>query len=422
MSNIKSFFTTGGTIGGTAGALPVLLSGMLATSAIGSVYIWSVFILPLEKEFGWTRSDISFVFALAMVFFSLGIIFCGWLLSRFPINRVMLLGVFLLPGAYLASSFCSNVYAMYFIYGMIGGTGMGVVYNTILYTCNLWYLKDFGSISGTLQTCLGLSSLALGSLVAALIDMYGWRWALRIVFALSAAALVPAAFFMRQPPAELVKKELEQTDVAESAPDAGDLTWRQMVKTPAFMKFWLMRVFLLSCGIGMIGSAVPLAIELGQSPSRAVFAMGVLSFCNAIGRVALGMVWDKIGPRRTMVLNNSLFLLSFVLLCTATLYGFSFLVLPAFALAGFSYGGVTLIGVSFTRTFFGSKYFAANYGLSTTAMVAASFIGPYIMSRIKTSMGSYDAAFGVFLCFSAGGLLCALFTKKPKETFAAARK
>ena len=61
--------------------LPVV-GGMLMNLALGSLYAWSVFVLPLEKEFGWTRTDTSWVYTIAVICFAATFIGAGRLQDK----------------------------------------------------------------------------------------------------------------------------------------------------------------------------------------------------------------------------------------------------------------------------------------------------------------------------------------------------
>ena len=60
----------------------VVVGGVSMNLALGSLYAWSVFVLPLEKEFGWTRSQTSWVYTIAVVVFASTFVLAGRIQDR----------------------------------------------------------------------------------------------------------------------------------------------------------------------------------------------------------------------------------------------------------------------------------------------------------------------------------------------------
>ncbi|MDR2006870.1 MAG: MFS transporter, partial [Acidaminococcales bacterium] len=176
---------------------------------------------------------------------------------------------------------------------------------------------------------------------------------------------------------------------------------------------WAIRLIIVAGGIGLIGHAVPAALELGVSYETAVLSLGILSFANAFGRMLCGLSWEYMGFRKTMLLSSVLFIAAFFILSAAYSFSSSFAVVFACGLCGLSYGSVNLIGVSFTRDFFGMKYFSENYGLVTTPMLLSSFIGPYLMGEIKMSTQYYYYSFAIFVFLGLLSLILVMLIKKP---------
>jgi len=102
--------------------LPVI-GGVLMNLALGSLYAWSVFVLPLEKEYGWTRAQTSWVFTIAVVCFALSFVVAGRIQDlKGPRVCAMLGGVFLSAGFVLAS-WTTSLVGLYLSFGLIVGLG-----------------------------------------------------------------------------------------------------------------------------------------------------------------------------------------------------------------------------------------------------------------------------------------------------------
>src|SRR5512140_1757529 len=81
-----------------------VVGGLLMNLALGSLYAWSVFVAPLEKEFGWKRADTSGVFGWAVVVFALSFILAGRLQDKIGPFKVSLAGCILLTAGFLLSA------------------------------------------------------------------------------------------------------------------------------------------------------------------------------------------------------------------------------------------------------------------------------------------------------------------------------
>ena len=98
-----------------------VVGGILMNLALGSLYAWSVFVLPLEQEFGWKRADTSWVYTIAVVCFALTFVLAGWLQDiKGPKIPAFTGGVLVSLGFFLAS-FTTSLLTLYIFFGVIVG-------------------------------------------------------------------------------------------------------------------------------------------------------------------------------------------------------------------------------------------------------------------------------------------------------------
>src|SRR5580700_7440992 len=102
-----------------------LLGGLLMTLALGTLYAWSVFVTPLEHEFGWKRAQTSTVFTLAVVTFAASFLLAGRLQDRFGPFWLSVTGSLLITLSFFLFAHTSNLYFLFFSYGVLGGVGNG---------------------------------------------------------------------------------------------------------------------------------------------------------------------------------------------------------------------------------------------------------------------------------------------------------
>src|SRR6266487_4080670 len=96
-----------------------VVGGVLMNLALGSLYAWSVFVAPLEKEFGWKRTDTSLVFTIAVVTFALTFILGGRLQDRRGPRPAALIGAVLVALGFFLTSLTASLTFLYVVFGVI---------------------------------------------------------------------------------------------------------------------------------------------------------------------------------------------------------------------------------------------------------------------------------------------------------------
>src|ERR1700674_5610768 len=94
-----------------------VLGGVSMNLALGTLYAWSVFVAPLEKQFGWKRADTSMVFTIAVVVFALSFVVAGRIQDRFGPLFCSLVGGILVSLGFFLCSYTSNLAYLYVCFG-----------------------------------------------------------------------------------------------------------------------------------------------------------------------------------------------------------------------------------------------------------------------------------------------------------------
>jgi hypothetical protein len=108
----------------------VVVGGVSMNLALGSLYAWSVFVLPLEKEFRWTRAQTSWVYTIAVVTFASTFVLAGRIQDRRGPRPCALAGALLVSVGFFAASFTASLWFLYLAFGIIVGAGNGFGYAT----------------------------------------------------------------------------------------------------------------------------------------------------------------------------------------------------------------------------------------------------------------------------------------------------
>src|SRR5436190_22550516 len=94
-----------------------LCGAVLMNLALGSVYAWSIFVLPLEHDFGWTRAQTSWVFTILMVTTTACVVVAGRMQDRIGPRVGALVGAASIALAYFLASFTSTLPFLYLTFG-----------------------------------------------------------------------------------------------------------------------------------------------------------------------------------------------------------------------------------------------------------------------------------------------------------------
>src|SRR5216110_3775431 len=153
----------------------VVAGGISMNLALGSLYAWSVFVLPLEKEFGWTRAQTSWVFTIAIVTFALTFILAGRIQDRLGPRPCALIGALLVSIGFFLASMTTSLIFLYVVFGLIVGAGNGFGYATPIPVASKWFPDKRGLIVGLMVGAYGASSAILIPVASKLMVSIGWR-------------------------------------------------------------------------------------------------------------------------------------------------------------------------------------------------------------------------------------------------------
>jgi MFS transporter, OFA family, oxalate/formate antiporter len=361
--------------------------GIVLFLFLGLLYAWSLFIAPLEKDFGWTRAQTSLIFTISIIFFCLGGIAGGFITGRKSPGFTILISAILLLCGFAASSQINSLIGIYITYGVISGFGIGLSYNAVISTVTRWFPEKPGVISGFLLMGFGLGAMLLGSTANTLIKAIGWRETFLVLGVAFGIVVFIGSRLLVLPPSDYVfPKSVAR---AKGADIVGmEIDSSLMLKRPTFWKYLVWSVLSTAMGLALIGHAAPFAIDLNGKEWVAL-VVGLFSVCNGLGRVSLGAICDRIGLKKTMTIINTTYLTAIALLIAAAVSKSIPLLLVGFMVTGLSYGGVPTMNTVFANSFYGKKYFPQNLGLVNTSLIGAAILGPYVAGTLRTASGSY---------------------------------
>src|SRR5580658_5633592 len=176
-------------------------AGFLMQMSLGAVYAWSVFRIPLTKQFHWTISQVTLTFTICV--FVLGIsAFVGglWLNKKGP-RIVAMTGGFLYGlGVYLASYSADKLWWLYLSYGLIGGIGLGFGYIVPVAVLVKWFPDRRGLITGIAVGGFGAGALVTAPVATRLIQSVGVLQTFAYLGVAYLIVTMATGFFMQNPP------------------------------------------------------------------------------------------------------------------------------------------------------------------------------------------------------------------------------
>ena len=392
----------------------IAIAGVFFQIALGAVYAWSVFRVPLAKQFGWSISEVTLTFTISIFLLGVSAFFGGLWLNRKGPRVVALTGGALYGLGVFLASFSHDLWWLYLSYGFIGGIGLGFGYIVPVAVLVKWFPDRRGLITGIAVGGFGAGALITAPVATRLIQSVG---VLNTFAYLGIAYLIVTAiagWFMQNPP-DGWKPEGWTPSALQTSQRAGhDYTLGEALKKWQWWALWLL-LFLNTCaGISVISQEAPIFQELTKVSAVVAGGMvGVASLGNAVGRVFWAWVSDLITRRATFFV---MFLLQVVLfwffpniVSASLMTTVTFVVLMC-------YGGGFGTMPAFTADYFGPKNVGPIYGLMLTAWGFASAFGPLFIAHMRETTGSYSGALRVIAGVMAVSTLLPVIVRPPRAS------
>src|SRR5437899_10134142 len=180
----------------------IALAGVFMQLALGAVYAWSVFRVPLAKQFGWSISEVTLTFTLSIFVLGVAAFFGGlWLNRKGPRVVAITGGALYGLGVFLASSSAHRLWWLYLSYGVIGGIGLGFSYIVPVAVLVKWFPDRRGLITGIAVGGFGAGALVTAPVVTRLIASVGVLPTFLYLGVAYLIVTVICGFFMQNPPA-----------------------------------------------------------------------------------------------------------------------------------------------------------------------------------------------------------------------------
>lgn len=373
-----------------------LLLGTIAMCFYGLMYTWTVFSETVQRDLGCNASQFNTVFSLCLMSYALGGVISGFVYGRVNYRLSMMTASAMIGVGLLGSSLMRDVWYLYGLYGILFGVAGGFSYKTLLTSMLSWYPERPGFASGTLLMGVGLTAFALNVPTSYLIQLAGWRLALRcqgglaLLFSMIAALLVT-------PCGQL--KNVANAGARVNEEDM-DYTVGRMLREVRFYDFFLWSVLLLATCTTISGNSAAIARTFGIRPTVAAAFTMIISLFNASGRVFFGVIYDKKGRKLAMRLSMCFYVSGLTTLFAALMTGNLICLGVAFVAIGICFGSVPSIVSTYILKTFGRKHYPENFSVQGTYTFFSSFIGSSLLSVFLTRYDNYLLALRFLLVYA----------------------
>lgn len=392
---------------------------LIMAAAWGIVYnCSSLFIDPISDELGFSRSQINATMTIRAAC-QMGVsLFAGKIFKRFDIKGVMKVASIVLVVSFFTFSFAVSLWSFYLItfISSISITLIAIIPLSII--ISNWFDEKKGTALGIAFMGSGVGGMVFSSLTGIWIEAYGWRVAYQILALSMGVIIIPSIFFI----IKLYPREKGLQPVGVSKESAESFAAKEnfgvtLAEAMKSVKFWalnLSSILLFIMINGLMMNVAPHLRNIGYSITYSANVVALIMATLAVGKVALGKLFDSIGIKWTTMIACLSSLLAIVGLIFAE-YTWALLVVIIFAGLGSAYA--TIANSVLTVELFGKKDYNAILGFLSAIAAIGSVVGPIITGVLYDASGNYYSSYQVLIVFGliATLLYWIIFTKKDSD-------
>ncbi|KSV64446.1 MFS transporter [Ensifer sp. ENS03] len=376
----------------------VAAGGLLGCLAIGAMFSLPVFLLPISRDTGWSVTGVSSAMTIGFLAMAFASIAWGSLSDRWGARPIVLIGSVLLAVSLMAASWTTSLIAFQMLFGVVVGTATAAIFAPMMACVTGWFDTHRSLAVSLVSAGMGMAPMTMSPFAAWLVSAYDWRTALQIIALVVAVIMIPVSFLVRQAPA------LADGAAAASPEEEphSSMTTSQVLKSPLFIILLLTNFFCCATHSGPIFHTVSYAITCGIPVMAAVSIYSVEGLAGMGGRVVFGLLGDRFGAKRVLVLG--LLAQAFGALAYVFAAGLGSFYAVA-ALFGFIYAGVMPLYAVLARenfplrmmgTVIGGTAMAGSLGMAT-GPIAGGLIYDAMASYTWLYIGSWGIGLGAFL-------------------------
>jgi MFS family permease len=375
----------------------VAAGGLLGCVAIGGMFSLPVFLQPIARDTGWSVTGVSSAMTIGFLAMAFTSMIWGTLSDRLGPLPVVLSGSVALAASLGLASLATSLVAFQFIFGLMVSAACAAIFAPMMACVTGWFDTHRSLAVSLVSAGMGMAPMTMAPLAAWLVSHHDWRTSMQIVALVVAVIMIPVSLLVRRAPA------LDSGPSAPSGDSAtAEMSLSQALRSPQFIILLATNFFCCATHSGPIIHTVSYAVSCGIPLIAAVSIYSVEGFAGLGGRIAFGLLGDRFGAKRVLVLG--------LLAQAFGALGYVFVrELAAFytvaALFGFIYAGTMPLYASLARenfplrmmgTVIGGTAMAGSLGMATGPL-AGGLIYDTFASYTWLYIGSWIMGLGAFL-------------------------
>jgi len=382
----------------------VFTAGLLA---FGFVYSFGVFFKPLAAQFHWSRASIAGIFSAYMIIHNMMAPATGRLADKLGPKITTIAGGFCIGLTMLLMRYVSEIWQVYLLYSIVFSFGIASIYAPLMAVVSQWFTAKRGLAMGITTAGIGAGSMVFSPFSAWLISFYGWQAAYTTMGIICWVLFIPIAVFIRQAPKSTTPPLAAATTTEDS--NAG-FTSMEAMKEKAF---WMMGIAWFFGAIAIWAVMihyVSLLGDMGISLTTAGSLAGLIGGASIVARVCMGILSDKIGRKRSLLIASAIQLIGliFLLFCQN---------LPMFVIFsivfGLGLGAFASVMPALPADLFGLKATATILGLIVAFAGAGGALGAFAGGYIFDATGGYSYMIWLTIGSSIASIIFISLIKRP---------
>lgn len=395
--------------------LPVAMLMMIATSP-GQTFGFSFFNSKFREAFSLTQTQLSATYLIATVLASLALPYIGGLTDRYGLRRSALAGVAALAGASVFISQAQGVATLFLSFLLFRILGPGTLVLLANNTLARWFDRRLGLASGMMQVAMAGATAFVPVGMVVLIDSLGWRGAYLAIAAMFAVGLLPLLMVVyRESPASVGQFPDGERRTHDGVPPPVTTAGLTLQQARTERSFWILLAATATwalIGTGFVFHLEAIFQAQGLDQIVSARAMGFMAVGMAASQLLGGMLADRFALRWLLFAAVGFIAVSSAMLAV----GVAKILIASFAVYGVAQGMMSIVASTGWARYFGRAHLGKIRGMSLTAAIAGSSLGPLIMAVSDDYLGGFGPSLWMFAALAGIVAVAGLWARPPQST------
>jgi OFA family oxalate/formate antiporter-like MFS transporter len=396
-----------------------LAAGVMAMVVISNFqYAFTLFTPGLKQQFASIPySDIALIYTLFILFETWPVPVAGYFIDKFGIRNLMIVGsVLIFVGWVAGGMFATSVFHLYIYYGVLAGTGCGIIYIATVANAVKWFPDKRGLAAGLTAAGFGGGSALTLIPISGSIATMGWAGAMTAWGIGQGVVAIVMAMILHHPPKGWLPKDWVQPKAVLQT--RREFSATQMMSQKEFYIMYAMFLMVCTGGLMTTGNMSQIAKSLNVFDAKVMgiaivpFVATLAGVTNALARIMWGSVSDRFGRENTMAFAFALEGVLIFLMTQISGNAIAFMILMPFVFL--AWGEIYALFSAITGDVFGPKNASGNYGIMYTAKGLASIMAGWGAAAVAAMYaGSFSVPYYIAAIFDLVAAVLALWVLKP---------